>query len=407
MRTSVPLDCLAEFKARVESFTRRVAKHGFPAPTITYGATRVESVFNRMNTAVVGRMRWVDVEIDCPVVSAPGGWRLLAKIEHLPAANVVTNPRGEDVGVEWSHAPPACVHCQTKRGRSVTYLVTDPAGEVRQVGGSCVVEYTGMDPAKLAAFDLYVRFFAECGEGGGTAKTEIDTTFFLAVALALVSRDGYKPAAQEEHSTAGRALQWYYEIANRDTGAAEVMEHYDRAVALRAEALALKPTTVYLWNLHAVLSQDTLDRRHIGLAASIIQVQERAAEERAKAPVEVDAPLAPDGTKYSAGKPTKKEQASGTVHPPLAVTYVRSASYDNAYGGGMVIVMRADSGHRLVWFGSHDAAHDFLHDGFDRIEAGTACRIVGTVKGSKRGRDGVTETILTRVSRLREISAAA
>jgi hypothetical protein len=77
------------------------------------------------------------------------GWEVVGRLEHDgggPARLGFVGPGLDPVA--WSRAEPWCEHCGLLRRRTVTYLVRSGRGEIRQIGSSCLRDYTGHDLAR-------------------------------------------------------------------------------------------------------------------------------------------------------------------------------------------------------------------------------------------------------------------
>lgn len=92
----------------------------------------------------------VDFEVECDGLICANGWTVRAKIEHGDKGNIVTAFGSYPVKPEWYTAAPNCDHCQTNRYRGVTFFVEHEDGSMRQVGRTCLKDYTGISPATAA-----------------------------------------------------------------------------------------------------------------------------------------------------------------------------------------------------------------------------------------------------------------
>lgn len=92
----------------------------------------------------------VDVDIECDGLIKANGWTVRARIEHMENGNIVTGFGDKPVDPAWFTVPAHCDHCKTNRFRSVTFFCENEAGELRQVGSTCLKDYTGISPAAAA-----------------------------------------------------------------------------------------------------------------------------------------------------------------------------------------------------------------------------------------------------------------
>ena len=100
------------------------------------------------NGCEIGKYTAIGVrfEIECDTLIKANGWTVCAMIEHGKEYNIVTNFGSYQAGKEWYTAKPKCDHCHINRHRKTTYLVKNESGEIRQVGSSCLMDYTGISP---------------------------------------------------------------------------------------------------------------------------------------------------------------------------------------------------------------------------------------------------------------------
>lgn len=140
----------------------------------------------------------VDVTISEKAICS-NGWEVVAKIDHGDNSkggynNVVFWFDGNDHGTAYAHAAPHCDHCHTDRRRTTTYLVKR-GEDLRQVGASCLHDYTGIFPWLAVAFAEFSTYSVEDGETfdpvamAGSVVTA--TEKILACAVASVRKNGY------------------------------------------------------------------------------------------------------------------------------------------------------------------------------------------------------------------------
>lgn len=155
-RVSVYANMLHEVTKRLDKMAKKAAGYGiefsykcspeYPKELSIYDVTPegIVAVVKKCTVAAV------DVDIECDGLISAGGWTVCAKIEHGGQGNIVTGFRGIEVPTEWYTLEPRCDHCGAKRHRSVTYMCKHESGEYRQVGSTCLKDYTGIDPSAAA-----------------------------------------------------------------------------------------------------------------------------------------------------------------------------------------------------------------------------------------------------------------
>ena len=196
----------------------------------------------------------VDFNIDCEGLIKQDGWTVCAQIEHGEDGNIVTGYNNYEIPVVWYNAPARCDHCHTNRARSVTYMVRNESGEIRQVGKSCLHDYTGIHPSSAA---LWAEVTAmEDKSLLCIDRDEWDTVYrkqrmfyvrdILACAVDSITKDGYRKADDRNatkdvviESVQGRYNPTEAGYARADEIIAWALERAEKDKADRAELDAL------------------------------------------------------------------------------------------------------------------------------------------------------------------------
>ncbi len=103
------------------------------------------------------------IALEYPII-ALGPWKVLGKIEPFGEGRITfaaTDVESElqQLGA-YRESEPCCEHCNTKRRRKDTFVVRHAeTGETRQIGSSCLEDFTGIDPSKvLFLAQMYAAF---------------------------------------------------------------------------------------------------------------------------------------------------------------------------------------------------------------------------------------------------------
>ena len=99
----------------------------------------------------------VDLTINGDQLIRQNGWTAIAQLEHLENGNMVNRFDRDDkspIPEDWRSRKPFCEHCGTRRDRKVTYMVQDTVGNLRQVGSSCLHDYTGINPVLASSWAI-------------------------------------------------------------------------------------------------------------------------------------------------------------------------------------------------------------------------------------------------------------
>lgn len=343
-------------------------------------------------------VEYVRVRIEGDSPKLPGGWYFVGAVEHLEAGNLL---HGDDeVMASYREAPADCSHCGFKRNRRKTVVLRDEAGNVTQVGSSCLKDFLGYhgDPERVLRFiesvsDLADEMEEERGwfrgpEGG------CPTDIFLTVVAAVVRTHGWTAKSAVTfggHSTAEITGAIVDNLRVNDVlkKLVEAVRLEDRdvveakAVAEWARTIPATTSDNYLGNVRVALLGSYVLPRHYGIAASAVSAR-RKEEERREAKEEADRIVAASEWVGTIGKREEFE---------LTVRFV--SSFPTDYGMKYIVSMVDDSGNILKAFsvGSFGS----------QAEKGDRYVVRGTVKehGEWQGRK---ETTLSRVTVIEDLT---
>lgn len=345
-RLKIPSCKKEEFQKRIDELNLYAKRKNIPGGyEVKYGETRKEYFeapgFRRYAIEVID----VYVEGFAPIIN---GWRLIACLEHTTAGNLIHNFEKDenlDVG-EYSHREFYCEHCGLRRDRSTVYLLKNKEGEIKQVGSTCLVDFTG----NLSAEDL-AKFFLkskdiledESIEGYGGNPTHLGTNSFFAYVLQTIKDYGWISATQAKsmgvHSTSKMAYRAF-------CGNEKELRHPDsdtrrKAVEIIQEVkhyLEKKDSkNEYEHNIHILLTaSDTIHVKKTGFISSIWTLYQRIEKTRKS------------GKKYYDGDKNKKIEVD--------VVFSKCTSFDSSYGYNqrMYIYTFEDEQHVFVWITSCD-----------------------------------------------------
>ena len=172
----------------------------------------------------------IDVTISEEAIRS-NGWEVVAKIDHNENGeggynNCVFWLDGDNHGTDYAHAAPHCDHCNTDRRRSITYLVKR-GEELRQVGASCLHEYTGIFPwlavayAEFSVYSVVEDLFNPEAVAGSVVKA---TEEILACAVASVRKNGYANS-ESRHPTKLEMMEETPTDSDRKT-AADIIDFF-------------------------------------------------------------------------------------------------------------------------------------------------------------------------------------
>jgi hypothetical protein len=284
--------------------------------------------------------------------------------------------------------------------------VKNEEGEYKQVGRSCLADFTGGLSASyiahyLSLFDSLAEF--EAPYQGEPSQHYVKTDFALCIIAETISKFGYVRNTYENgrNSTANRAetyiayyLGWLRFRAAIDAARSELERvgfNYKReAVAKRAEEakkyiLGIEdPDSTYLHNLKVAASLDVIAFKNIPLLASLFPTYDRKLEkdairkereEKEKREAAVSKPVGSPGERISVLIPNENY-----------VTLL--TSWETMFGYMYMYKFVDKDGNVLIWKTSHYIEEHEIPDGKDII-------LTGTVKEHSEF-NGVIQTCLNR-----------
>lgn len=360
----IPVDNLSELQAQLDKLNKRAVKLSLEPITLRLGerSTREHPYYKGTFYEAVE----VFVEGNAPTLA---GWQFVATLEHDENGTLIrripTFTEEIDLSQYRTASPDHCDQCGYRRRRNDTYVVAyvgddrDAEGvlenhfETKQVGSSCLKDFIGSEnPQAIARFLQDVRDFIEgCGREGGFVGDRItpryDLNDFMGTAAAVVRENGYvsRRKAEEEmrEATADLVRSDYFNRLERKSFNGEQYwttvtdadaELADKAIAW-VQALTEKDLeNDYLYNVFTVCKSGTLTDRQLGIAASAITAYQRAEGRRVEreSAKQVDEFLA---------EPKEKVSVTFTVQQIF--------SDPTEYGMSHKHILKADTGHRLVW----------------------------------------------------------
>lgn len=278
----------------------------------------------------------VDFEVECDGLICANGWTVRAKIEHGDKGNIVTAFGSYPVKPEWYTAAPNCDHCQTNRYRGVTFFVEHEDGSMRQVGRTCLKDYTGISPATAALWaevqDLLLNGM-DCTREQWEARCPAplyEVLGILAHAADVVREFGYRKSS-EPGSTRERVLKRVVDHEQpSEAGLAEAREVIDWLIAMDPdEASDLEHNCITLARLgYAKLS-------HIGMLAYMPVGHRRRIERQAQQKAAV-----------------ARSEYVGEVGQRItlkAATVALLSSWDGYYGTTWLYKFVDESGNVFIW----------------------------------------------------------
>ena len=248
MTITVYANLAEEAKKRLDKIAKKADRYSIPfSYTVseehpqTVVVKEFDSANHEMYIADTFTVSAVDFEIECDQLIRSNGWTTKAMIEHGEEGNIVTAFGNFEVPAAWYNAPARCDHCKTNRTRNVTFMVEHESGAMKQVGKSCLRDYTGISPetallfAEIGVMDCSDRDFDldhDCAYGIrmhevenilAHACDEIKKNGFRKSDMPGATRDAVeanirtrKPASSESMEKAKEIVNWMLALAKTD-----------------------------------------------------------------------------------------------------------------------------------------------------------------------------------------------
>jgi hypothetical protein len=348
-------------------------------------------------------LRFVLVEVEG--VARLNGWRFVASVEHTKGGNIINRADyGVEVPEKFYTSDSVCEHCNTNRTRRDTYVVmNEETGEFKQVGKSCLADFTGgLSASNIASYYSYFEELVQgevVGSSGGYSKyyDKIEMLHFFAETIrhfGFVKRsadeDGYRPS----YPTADRAFNYYsvvygeWMLPQEKKDAKEEMEHVnfnensDEAVSDTNAALAWlaeqDASNNYIHNLKTVCGLEYVSGKHFGILASLFATWKR------------ETPKEEERREWQAkiAQQQKTSNHVGDIGERLTITIVSMecvTSWETEWGITRLYKMVDTSGNVLIWKSSK----------WIDLETAEPSKITGTIKDHTEF-NGLKQTELTR-----------
>lgn len=382
----IPTQFLAELEQKVAKINKKATKIGTDLVTVTRTG-RTETV-NLQSKA--GRLsyeaEYVELVGHAPVIN---GWEFVAVIRHITGGNefhVLPTVEGELELADYAYVAKNCDHCNQNRVRNATYLLRDGEGTLKQVGSTCLGDFTGYNDPHAAAraceniFKLFHTF-----EGYSRMVPRTTKTFFLAEWMAFVAQSlridgGWASRAQAgPESTCDRAKTRIIGFVKHDEDVeAPTPADWNKGEEVIAWVRDMEPgDNDFLQSVKAAMaSDDSLTEQDMGRSAASFIAMWKAEAEAAKAVAQAtQGYLGVKGDKIT-----------------FEATLDRTGEYHGDYGKSWIYNFTATDGNKAVWFSTRDLG----------LENGDSYSVTGTVK--KQDVDRRTGDKVTSVNRCKVVA---
>lgn len=294
-------------------------------------------------------VRLLRLEIHYPEIKL-GNWQVVGKLESMEGGNLqfhVTEGKADAQAIAaYAAKPTTCEHCNTNRRRKDVFILRDLDTQAyKQVGGSCLLDFTGIDPSRaLFLAKMWEVFRAEEDElldflRSGRSNA-VGTREFLADVSFLAQTQGFVsstkareigiPATYDDAIGLTRQLERDTVLNGRYWKTREM--HLAVADAIRDWAKQLPLENSFNANVQLLLQRDSieLNPKHLAFAAASWAAYSKALhlnEARAKS--------------VHIGEPGQKLLRT--------LTFRRAIPLDSVYGVSYLILMKDEDGNAVTW----------------------------------------------------------
>ncbi len=283
---NIPAENMGKFEAAVAKLSKKAEK--------LIGVSFKPFVFGwEMKTLADGREHRVYQVLFNAEVPKLAGWSFVARLDHSNETGTIVRavPNAPAIPAQYRTAKnTTCDHCGTRRYRRDTFIVFNEETNVfKQVGSTCLKEFLGEDPYKIAALAELLGYAREAAHGyehytevGGDMRWLSVEEWAQATARAVLKHGWVSGKAAYENdslvSTRSRAWTCYTD------GVPATDEEIKLAEDALAWAASLRTKTElndYEHNILVVADATMIEPRSCGLASSIVGVY-YANQQRAK-----------------------------------------------------------------------------------------------------------------------------
>ena len=185
----IPESNMERLNSEVAKLNRRAAKIGVDPISVNVLSTEMRPdpylIKNHMGSKEISKLPKIKYFVIEIIGKGPKieGYKFIGTLDHktLPGSVMVHSVPGETVPAEFFNATKVCDHCNKHRTRTETFVVEKDDGTYMQVGRSCLRDFFGHEPERIARFlSRLISFVAELdsdvwgSSGGGYAITYLD-----------------------------------------------------------------------------------------------------------------------------------------------------------------------------------------------------------------------------------------
>lgn len=387
---------MERLREKMKKMEKKCAKYGNPFHYEEKGETfkTVDVLVPGTNETEKRVLRYIIVDVSgSPIIN---NWKFIASCTHTAYGNIFGKACWDvEIPKRYYHSDCVCEHCNSRRIRKETYIIkNEETGEFRQVGKSCLKDYTnGMSSEMVAAYiSLYdeVISYEAPPLGYEHQKCYAELREALLYIAETIRHYGYVRSSEEEADSTKRMSYGFY-AADHGWIDGRLCQEYrnnmerisftfdlDENKALVKEALEWIKTQEeennYMHNLKTVCQQEYIDYSNWGILCSLFPSYYRSKKR--------------DGEKEET---VKRSQYVGQIGERITIEAKDVsvvARWDTMFGETQLYQILGKDGNVFVWKTGTNG----------RIQSHSL--ILGTVKDHRKYH-GIMQTELTRCKTIR------
>ena len=326
--------------------------------------------------------KFYDIEIS-GTAKISNGWELIGRIDHNPDGNIikVMNIYNQvNIPARFYTSRAVCEHCNTRRNRKTTCLVYNrDTEEWKQVGTTCLKDYTGLDAEIVAMFSSFIDNAENSRYTGKRHEVYYPLKEVLVLSSKCIEGRGYhKWDSYGEMSTKEEVYRELIHTAS--VNIPEDSKYHKEANEALEWVRSTTEDNNYLNNLRSIANSEYVKDVNLGIAVSIIQAYHNHLERKAKKSQNID-----ESNSKFVGKTGDK--ISIDVKVAMTVT-----GWEGIYGYTWLYKFLDKDGNVYVWYSSKGLY----------LSEKMVTKLSGTVKNHTTY-NGVNQTVLTRCRVLEEV----
>ena len=274
----IPEGGLEWLREKISGLSRKIEKLGGEPIYLTVVGFHYEENDNFANRVrgTVKRKIW-EVFLAVPEIKL-ADWEFVGRIDHTREnGNILRSLTSEDLPHRFRDCDPGCDHCNTNRRRRDTFVVRHTeTQEYRQVGTSCLKDFTGHEDAarlaKLAELASNVSSMIQYSRSsmGWTERDYMVVEDYCYATASVILSHGWVSKAQAKRSTSSTATAdraRYLSILKEDAPARELAES---ALEWARNLGPEDDLNDYEHNIRVLANSECIELHHYSMAASIV-----------------------------------------------------------------------------------------------------------------------------------------